>query len=87
MSWEKLRQVKNFSIIELNGAGSEPTHIYDPSHSIFFAWKEIIRHYNILYNISRQNKQNLNTQYMSLKQGIKMFREKKSYDELINLNI
>ncbi len=43
-NWEELKQGKNFSIIELNGAGSEPTHMYDPKHSIFFAWKEIIRH-------------------------------------------
>lgn len=56
-SWEDLEQGENFSIIELNGAGSEPTHIYDPQHSIFFAWKEIIRHYDILYKISTYNHQ------------------------------
>lgn len=54
-SKEDLEQGKNFSIIELNGAGSEPTHIYDPKHSIFFAWKEIINHYNLLYKISTYN--------------------------------
>jgi hypothetical protein len=37
-SWEDLAQGLNFSIVEVNGAGSEPTHIYDPKHSIFFAW-------------------------------------------------
>ena len=47
-TWEELKEGKNFSIIELNGAGSEPTHIYDPRHSIFFAWREIIRHWVIL---------------------------------------
>ena len=30
-SWEELYEGKNFMIIELNGSGSEPTHIYDPS--------------------------------------------------------
>lgn len=54
-SREDLEQGKNLFIIELNGAGSEPTHIYDPKHSIFFAWKEIIKHYNILYKISAYN--------------------------------
>ena len=29
-SWEELEAGQSFSIIELNGAGSEPTHIYDP---------------------------------------------------------
>jgi hypothetical protein len=31
------------SLLELNG-WSEPTHIYDPKHSLFFAWKELARH-------------------------------------------
>lgn len=56
-SREDLEKGKNFYIIELNGAGSEPTHMYDPKHSIFFAWKEIIKHYNILYKISTFNHQ------------------------------
>jgi len=55
-NFEELAKNKNWSIIELNGAGSEPTHIYDPKHSLFFAWKEIIRHWEILYRISMQNK-------------------------------
>lgn len=67
-SWEDLEQGKNFSIIELNGAGSEPTHIYDPKHSIFFAWKEIIRHYNILYKISTYNHQK-GYSYLNLQQS------------------
>ncbi|MBS1654211.1 MAG: D-alanine--D-alanine ligase [Bacteroidetes bacterium] len=77
-SWEELKQGKNFSIIELNGAGSEPTHMYDPKHSIFFAWKEIIRHWNILYRISRLNKKK-NISYLTVKQGLQMFRDNKKY--------
>ncbi|HSK12784.1 MAG TPA: hypothetical protein VK907_06180, partial [Phnomibacter sp.] len=52
-SWEALLHEDRFSIIELNGAGSEPTHIYDPSQSIFYAWREIIRHWHILWRVSR----------------------------------
>lgn len=73
-SWEKLEKGEAFSIIELNGAGSEPTHIYDPGHSIFFAWKEIIRHWTILWRISRINHQN-GVPYMSWKEALKMFKE------------
>ena len=32
---EELENGLNFAIVELNGAGSEPTHIYDPRHSLF----------------------------------------------------
>lgn len=83
-SWEELREGKNFSIIELNGAGSEPTHIYDPKHTVFFAWKEIIRHLNILFAISRMNHKRLNEPYMSTVEGLYMLWENKKYVKLIN---
>lgn len=57
-NWEELEAGKKFSIIELNGAASEPTHIYDPKHSLFFAWKEIIRHWEYLAKISIMNHKN-----------------------------
>jgi hypothetical protein len=78
-TWEELKQGKNFSIIELNGAGSEPTHIYDPAHSIFFAWKEIIRHWNLLAGISRLNHIENDIPYMTVKEGLKMFRDNKAH--------
>lgn len=54
-TWEDLEQGKNFSIVELNGAASEPTHIYDPKHSLFFAWKELARHITYMFEISVAN--------------------------------
>ena len=83
-SWDDLKQGKNFSIIELNGAGSEPTHMYDPGHSIFFAWKEIIRHWNILSRISRINHRLLQKPYMKISEGLQMLQANKQYVKLIN---
>ncbi|WP_284651670.1 D-alanine--D-alanine ligase [Flavobacterium terrisoli] len=54
-TWEELEQGKNFSVVELNGAASEPTHIYDPKHSLFFAWKELARHITYMFEISVAN--------------------------------
>jgi hypothetical protein len=79
-SWEELKEGKNFSIIELNGAGSEPTHIYDPRHSLFFAWKEIIRHWNILWKISRINHKN-GVPYLTVKEGLQMLKENKAFEK------
>jgi hypothetical protein len=76
-SRELLEKGKSFSILEVNGAGSEPTHIYDPRHSIFFAWKEIIRHLFILFDISRANHR-LGHRYLTLSEGVHMFRKDKS---------
>jgi hypothetical protein len=75
-SRELLDEGKSFYILEVNGAGSEPTHIYDPRHSIFFAWKEIIRHWIILYKISRANHK-LGYPYLSVSEGIAMFKKDK----------
>jgi len=52
---DELLQNKYWKIIELNGSGSEPTHMYDPRHSIFYAWKEIVKHWNIMCKIAIQN--------------------------------
>jgi len=79
-TWEELRAGKNFSIIELNGAGSEPTHMYDPRHSLFFAWKEIIRHWVILWRISRINHKK-GIPYLSRKQGLQMMKDNSLFEQ------
>lgn len=46
----------NFKVIELNGAMSEPIHIYDPKNTLLYAWKEILRHWKIMSTIAYQNR-------------------------------
>jgi hypothetical protein len=72
-NWTDLENGKNFSIVEVNGAGSEPTHIYDPKHSIFFAWKELARHIAYMYQISVANHQR-GFPYLSHQEGMKEYR-------------
>ncbi len=71
--WESLMAGENLKVIEINGAGSEPTHIYDPKHSLLFAWKEIIRHGILMYRIARQNRK-LGYHFLSHKEGMEMMR-------------
>ncbi len=73
-TFEELENGKNFSIVELNGAASEPTHIYDPKHSIFYAWKELARHITYMYEISAINHKN-GFSYLSRKEGMKEYSE------------
>ncbi|HKP31790.1 MAG TPA: hypothetical protein VJT83_03660 [Chitinophagaceae bacterium] len=80
---EKLKEAKDFSLIEVNGAGSEPTHMYDPKHSLFYAWGEIIKHWRILNRVSRINHKN-GVPYMSFKDGVKMFRDVREYDRILD---
>jgi hypothetical protein len=78
-SWEQLKLGKDFSVIELNGSGSEPTHMYDPSHSLFFAWREIVRHWIILWKISRINRKITGQNYFSFREGRELFRANSRY--------
>ena len=82
-SYEELQDDKNWCIIELNGAGSEPTHMYDPKHSILFAWKEIIRHWKMLYKVSMQNKRK-GFPFLSYKEGMAMFSANNQYINKLN---
>ena len=69
----ELEEGKNFAIVELNGAASEPTHIYDPKHSIFFGWKELMRHIKYMYEISVFNNAK-GIPFLSHKEGMKEYR-------------
>ncbi len=82
-NWDDLCKGKNISIIELNGAGSEPAHIYDPKHSLWFAWRVIIHHWKVLYKISKMNKEQKNLPYMPMKEGLKMFKDNSRHIRLI----
>ena len=55
-SIEGLKEGKDISILELNGVGAEPAHIYQPGFSFFQAQKIIAQHYQMMYNAAIFNK-------------------------------
>lgn len=77
-SFEDLEKGENFQIVEINGAISEPTHIYDPNHSIWYGWKELMRHFSYLYQISKHNNKN-GVPYLSFKEGVSEFRKHNNF--------
>ena len=50
------REGRGFSILELNGATSESTNIYDPSWSIAKAYAVLFRQWSILFRIGQANR-------------------------------
>ncbi|MFC2126680.1 hypothetical protein ACFLU5_17980 [Bacteroidota bacterium] len=54
-SIDELHNSQGFVILELNGAKSEPAHIYQPGFPLIKAYKVIFRHWGVLYKISRIN--------------------------------
>ena len=82
-SYEDLAKGKNFQIVEINGAISEPTHMYDPKHSLLFGWKELTRHFHYMYLISKNNHNN-GAKYLTFKEGVQEFKNHhKHYDAIL----
>lgn len=79
-SWELLEQGRDFAVIEINGAGSEPTHIYDPSGKLPDAWREICRHWKLIYRIAKCNHKK-GVKYLGWKEGIRLFRNNAQLDK------
>jgi len=55
-SEEALRNGRDFQIIELNGASSEATSVYDPNNSLRSAYRTLFRQWEIIFAIADQNR-------------------------------
>jgi membrane protein DedA with SNARE-associated domain len=55
-SEEDLQAGGNFQVIELNGAASEATSIYDARNSIFAAYETLFRQWNLVFAIGAANR-------------------------------
>jgi hypothetical protein len=55
-SEEDLRAGKNFQIIELNGAASEATSIYDARNTIFAAYRTLFHQWDLVFAIGAANR-------------------------------
>lgn len=55
LSIDDLKKGKNFSILEFNGSGAEPHHVYGNGNSFLKAMKILLEHWSILYRISLLN--------------------------------
>jgi hypothetical protein len=77
-SVEDLKKGKNFLILEFNGCGAEPNHIYDCNMSLRKAYGVILHHWKVLFRISRYNHRN-GTPYWSFGKGWKYLRDAKKH--------
>jgi hypothetical protein len=51
---DDLRAGKNFKIVELNGASSEATNIYDARNSVRSAYRTLFRQWRFVFEIGRR---------------------------------
>lgn len=55
-SLDGLYSGKGLYIVEVNGVNAEPGHIYDPSHGLLNAYRDLFNHMKIIYRLSRTQK-------------------------------
>ncbi len=82
-SFEDLRALKSFKIVELNGVGAEPAHIYQPGFSLFKAYGVVMRHYKWMARVARENK-DLGVPYWSFRRGLKKLSDIRAYNRRVN---
>ncbi|MES2732563.1 MAG: hypothetical protein V4714_12470 [Bacteroidota bacterium] len=80
-SIEDLYAGQNIRIVELNGAGAEPGHIYQPGFSIIEAYRVIFSHWRIMYQISQLNNAAGNP-YMTLREGRAIFADYQNFKQV-----
>lgn len=68
-SLEDLRQGTNFQILEFNGAGAAPNHIYHAGLSFGEAWREVASNWRALFEISRYNHRHGGVKYWPFREG------------------
>lgn len=73
-NWEDLKQGRNIKIFELNGVSSEAGHIFDQRHGVLYAYKEVLRLWNILAHIASENHK-AGAAYASPKELLKVSRK------------
>lgn len=80
-SFDELILGKNISILELNGAGAEPAHIYDPSFSYWKAQLVLASHYKMMFNAAIEN-YNRGVEFMNFE----TFRQIRNAEKLYKRN-
>lgn len=64
-------------IMELNGCGAEPAHIYDTEFSLWRALYELVRHWEYIFKIAEANRR-LGVDYISHRQAFAFYRKFKA---------
>ncbi|HEU4633494.1 MAG TPA: hypothetical protein VFS22_05895 [Flavisolibacter sp.] len=77
-SVEDLKKGVHFSILEFNGSGAEPNHVYNAGYSLLQANREFVKHWKVLFEISRYNHQH-GIDYWPFEKGLHFLRDAKKH--------
>lgn len=77
-SIEELKQGK-FCILEFNGTGAEPNHVYNAGCSWFEALRVFARHWRMMYQIGKYNHQHNGVRYWGNREGYQFLRQARKH--------
>jgi hypothetical protein len=81
-SIDELKKGKKFSILEFNGSGAEPHHVYGSGNNLFQAYTIILHHWKMLYKISKANNKR-GIGYWNFNDGLKFLKAAKKHFALL----
>jgi hypothetical protein len=81
-SVEDLKRGQNFCIMEYNGSGGEPHHVYGNGNTLLEACRILRQHWDVLYRISKHNNKK-GTAYWKLSTGWKFFKQANRHVRLL----
>jgi hypothetical protein len=78
-----LKQGKNYAILEYNGAGASPSHIYHCGMSLWQAYSVILFHWKLLFEVSKWNNDN-GVPYWPFWKGLRYLRTVNRHLDLLD---
>lgn len=87
-SLAELKEGKNYYILEYNGAGASPSQIYHDGKTIFEAYRVILDHWRMMFEISVWNRKQAGIKYWPFLKGWRFLQKVNKYlDELERYDI
>lgn len=77
-----LKNRKHFSILEFNGSGAEPHHVYGNGNTLIQAIGILLEHWKILFTISRENHKR-GAAYWNFSRGLKHLRQAREHFKIL----
>ena len=79
LSMAEMKKDNHIQIMEFNGVGAEPAHIYDPNYPLWKIWRDLLRQWSIMFKIGTYVHQHHHVSYMSISEMKTYWKDLKAY--------
>ena len=79
LSMAEMKKGNHIQIMELNGVGAEPAHIYDPNYPLWKIWRDLLRQWSIMFRIGTYVHKHHRVPYMSIAEMKVYWKDLKAY--------